>query len=278
MSKSIIPPGGQAPLEVTVDPFRIAGFDSTKTLTLYTNDPKNPTITVDVKAKVSPEIRIEPDAINFGEIQKGQQVSHTARIIQLTDEDLEILDGSSGSNYSMEVKEAPKAEWADPSHKEFVLTVTSLPNAPIGVTNGAVRLTTNLKRLPNVMVPVTGLVKGVYTFEPSVVTLRGVDPGQTVKNVLTLKSEVPIEIVEINAPNENLAVTSRPGEAANTYSFDVTISEEPDQRWQRDTWVIKMKAGDQQFIEEVAAMAILNNGPVGQVPANPPATQAVPNN
>ena len=54
-----IPAGGQAPLEVTVDPFRIPGFSSTKTLTLFTNDPKNPSIQVKVSADVDPSVLFE---------------------------------------------------------------------------------------------------------------------------------------------------------------------------------------------------------------------------
>ena len=279
MSKEMIPPGESAPLEVTVDPMRINGFKSTKTLTLFTNDPKHPTLAIQVSAEVEPEFVLEPPTLDFGTITKGEPATQTLKVIQKTDQPFELTEAAIVGNesyFQFTYEEIPAAERMDPNKKEYVAKVTVLQTAPTGPLRASLRLKTNLKRLPMSVAPVFAEVKGIYTVHPPVVTLRSVEPGQTVPGVITIESQVPIELAELQAPNQSLKVTPRPGEQPNSIVFDVTVAEELDQRWQRDTWTLKLRANDQEFIEEVKVMAIISPaaGETGNMNVQLPEAQA----
>ncbi|HEX71813.1 MAG TPA: DUF1573 domain-containing protein, partial [Candidatus Hydrogenedentes bacterium] len=70
--RAVIPPGGESHIEVVFIPRGVHGFFSHKTLTIYSNDPKQPALMVNVKASVDPEFALEPEEIDFGTLQKGE--------------------------------------------------------------------------------------------------------------------------------------------------------------------------------------------------------------
>ena len=162
MSQEMIPPGESAPLEVTIDPMRINGFKSTKTLTLYTNDPKHPTLTIQVSAEVEPEFVLEPPMLDFGTITKGEPATQNLKVIQKTDQPFELTEAAIVGNesyFEFAHQEIPAAERTDPNKKEYFATVTVLPTAPAGPLRASLRLKTNLKRLPVSVAPVFAEVK-----------------------------------------------------------------------------------------------------------------------
>jgi hypothetical protein len=281
MSKEIIPPGESAPLEVTVDPFRIPQFNSTKTLTLFTNDPDDPTVKIDVTAKVNPELIVDPEKIHLGTIQKGEEVSQTVRLIQNTDQPLSIkslkLVGQA-EYYETDFKEVAPAEWANPDRREYLITAKVLPVAPAGKLRANIMLETEFPRLPRFTIPMELEVKGLYTIEPQVITLRSVQPGQTIEDVLTINGDVPFEVTAINSSNEFLTVSSHEGGTPNSVAFNLAVAQEPDQRWQRDTWMLTINANGQEFKEEVKVMAIIEGAPAStaaSIEANPEVAERV---
>src|SRR5690606_33503406 len=67
-----VPPGGQVPIRITFSPNRIPGFDSTKLVTIQSNDPANRTMKIKVQTKIEPEFQIEPGILDFGALNKGE--------------------------------------------------------------------------------------------------------------------------------------------------------------------------------------------------------------
>lgn len=262
MSKDTIEPGKSAPLEITVDPFKIPQFDSSKTLTLFTNDPENPTVKVQVAARVNPEVIVEPDRIEFGEVNKGQTQTATVRLIQNTDAALVLknlqLVGQS-EHYETKMEEIAPEEWANPDRREYLVTAKVLENAPTGKLRANIVLETEFPRLPRVTVPMGLEVKGLYKIDPQVVTLRSVTTGQTIEDVLKITSEIPFEVLGVESTNDFLTVTHAAGEEPNSVMFDVAVAEDPAQRWQRDTWTLTIKADGKEFKEDVKVMAIIND-------------------
>ncbi|HNT89318.1 MAG TPA: DUF1573 domain-containing protein, partial [Candidatus Hydrogenedentes bacterium] len=91
-SSRVVPPGGEGVIEVMVDPRRIVGFHSRKTLTLFSNDPEQSRVRIDVVADVDPEFEVIPAEVEFGEVEKGEVVSRTVLVRQRQEEPLEITD------------------------------------------------------------------------------------------------------------------------------------------------------------------------------------------
>lgn len=281
--RETIPPGGQVPLEVIVDPFRIPTFTSTKTLTLYSNDPNNPTITVKVSADVAPEVEIEPASLDFGPVAKGETPQLTYIVRQVGDQTFDITGqriAGTRDAFDVSFKERPVSEWKTPGHKEYLVTAKVRPSAPTGDLRASAMLSTDFKRLKNLPpFPITVTVNGVYNLDKRVVTLRGVKPGETTKAVLKLTAAAPVELTEIQTANAALIPSQRPGDEPNSILIDVTIVDNPDQRWQRDTWTLKVKANGQVFTEDIRVMAIIDTGASSPIkvksPTSPETTSGI---
>lgn len=260
--KEIIPAGGEVAMEVTVDPFRIPAFHSTKVLTVYSNDPDNPTALVKVSAEVDPEVEVEPTSLSFGTIDKGETPELKYVVRQLSDEPLEITDqrlAGVSDAIDLTYEKLPPSKWRTPGKVEYEVSVKIRPSAPTGALRVTAMLATNLKRLKNLPpLVIDGNVDGLYNLNARAVTLRGVEPGETREAVLTVTAPPGIELEEIQAPNSMLIPSQRRGEDPNTIVIDVAVAENPDKRWQRDTWTLKLKSGERVFSEDVRVMAIIN--------------------
>ena len=256
-----IPPGGEAKMRVTVDPTRIQGYTSTKTLTIYSNDPHNPQKTVQVSARVTPEIALEPEIIQFGVVSKGETPTQTVIARQNVDQDLNINDvvvpANSAQVFDVKLAERDKSEWKDPERKEYEITVSVKEDAPIGNQSNRLGLATDLKRMRYAYVPVNLEIKGLYNIQPPVVTLRSVQPGEKIENILKVTGQVPIEITDIASENKNFVVSKRAAEEANTLLFDLKVNEGSLDRLQRDNLILTIKAGDQTFTEEVKMLVLV---------------------
>ncbi len=134
MLEQVVPPGGEGALRVTVDPSRFSGDKSTKTLTLFSNDPENPATEIKISATVKPGIVWNPKGLDFGEVPQGQGAERRVRLRQLQNTPLKILgDFRGGNEYVVgEMVEVPPEERAVPGKVEYDLIVRVLPGAPVG--------------------------------------------------------------------------------------------------------------------------------------------------
>lgn len=158
-NKATIPPGGFAEIEIQLDPMRIGGFTSTKTLTILSNDVQKPQIQVKVSAHVTPEFELLPeDLLNFNTIQQGESPKITCLLRQLNDEPLEIREimenlpkkGAAAKPDSGIFKYTyvlrPEQSWLTPGKTEYDVTVQVSPNAKPGLHKTYFFLILNLKR------------------------------------------------------------------------------------------------------------------------------------
>lgn len=147
MLDQVIPAGGEGVLRVTVHPSRIKGYDSTKTLTLFTNDPNTPKANIKISAVVKPGIVWEPKRLDFGEIPQGQGAEGRIRIRQKQNSPLEILGKIVGeSRYVVaELVEIPPEERVAPDKVEYDLIVQILPETPVSTQVQNIILQTNAR-------------------------------------------------------------------------------------------------------------------------------------
>ncbi len=133
MLEQVIPAGGEGLLRITVNPSRIEGNDSTKTLTLFSNDRGTPAAEIKISATVLPGIVWEPKRLDFGEIPQGQGAELRVRIRQKQNSPLIITEEFRGGNRYMvgEFVEIPPEERAAPDKVEYELIVRVLPETPV---------------------------------------------------------------------------------------------------------------------------------------------------
>ena len=87
-----IPPGGEGILKIRLEPRRMPGFNSRKTLTIQSNDAIHPNVTLHVETDVEPEYELIPPELDMGRMAKGDGSTATMILRQLRDEPIEITE------------------------------------------------------------------------------------------------------------------------------------------------------------------------------------------
>jgi hypothetical protein len=158
VAQKTVPPGGEVPMTITIDPKRIPGFFSDKLLTIISNDPKNSMAHVAVTANVEPEFAVEPPEVKFDKVQKGQTVKAQVVLRQLQqapfkDKPFEIKNVKVAQDkpaVQASVAARPESEWKTPGFPEYVVDVTLDSTAlPVGEFDAVLSLDTTCPRLFN---------------------------------------------------------------------------------------------------------------------------------
>lgn len=254
MRNNVIPPGETGILEIQVDPAKIPGYFTTKTLTLSTNDPANPTLRIQVATHVEPEAVFTPKEFLLGDLAQGEGAEGVIHARQLQEETMEFqrITVRNNSPYITATFEpVPEEDWQVPGKAEYIIRAKLSPDAPAGRYNELIYLQSNIVRQRNISLPFKAVIQGVYSFSPTRVTLRNVIYGQSYKNVLSISSKKELEILEISNSNKSVQVSHRPGDRPNTYVFDAVIPEPTDSRLQRDIWTLTLKADGEEFTENI---------------------------
>lgn len=167
--KNTIGPGETVPLIVSVNPYRVPGFHSDKTLTLLCNDPVNTAHEWHVLADVDPEYHLDTDKIDFGTFKQGTTIEKRVRMRQLY-EDIPLKDvrlswiGQSGKGkpvpgVSYELVEVPEAEWTEAGMEEFELVYRVDSEVATGPLRGLVYLYVDIKRFKAMAILLEGMVE-----------------------------------------------------------------------------------------------------------------------
>lgn len=261
MAQPRIEPGQTGTLRITLDPFRIAGWEASKTLTIASNDPQHPAVRLKVHSKVEKEFELEPERIELGEIERGSPAEGVMILRQTTDAPFNLTDVVAyGANAPIETefRLRPKENWRDPAKKEYEVKVSVSPDARPGRIAARFDLMTDIKRIPKVPRFAIGEVTSVYELNPRYVMLRDVKPGEIRQNVATLVSKAPIQIGEITHGRDEYEVTLREGSEPNTYSLDVKIADDAPTGALRDRVAFSVNTGTKEFKEELPFVLVVD--------------------
>lgn len=229
--KSPLGPGESDKLTITYRSDHRKG-PANQRVTIKTNDPANPTLTVTVRGEVKPMYSAEPDRVNFGRVYPDSTGSVTIEIKNLytdpmplklkEDQDLGIYDAK------LEEQEAGQ---------KYTLTVSLKPGPlAVGAAMGEIKLLTGQQRLPEVSIPLNASVRPPVLVEPGQIfwpkilatsmerTLRVQHaPGHDVKllevhasdpSVEVLLREVPADKRKPDQAAQEVVVKLPPGEKA----------------------------------------------------------------
>ncbi len=260
MEQNVIPPNGEARLIIHVDPKKIPGFQTTKVLTVHSNDPMTPHISIDVTTTVAPEMEVEPEVIDFGRIATGEGFKQTIRVRQLQEAPLEI----SGAAFQRDLPflssshaPVPETEWRTPGKREFTITVEVAPEAPAGTMNEWFIISSNVPRMPQYSMRVRGTIEGPYEFIPATITLRGANTGELIQNVLSLTGRETVAVLEVANSNPAIEVTHRATPDPKTVVFDLKIPQPSTSLTLRDTWRIVFEVAGTRQEQQIPVVIVL---------------------
>lgn len=223
-----VPPGGESVVEVMVDPRRIPGFHSRKTLTVFSNDPDEARINIDVVADIEPEFEVVPESIEFGEVPKGVAVSRSILVRQSQQAPFEIRDitvkgvamgEAAAEDLLVEWRRKPAETWSVPDRAEFEITATVGESAPPGAYVRFLEIRTNVERLPVLPIKVTAEVRAPYGIDPAsprVLAIVATGANPDAKGTVRIAGETQIDIDEINSDLDFLKIAVEAGDVQNT--------------------------------------------------------------
>lgn len=238
-----IPPGGEtiAPgsdgfVEIMISPFRIPGFHSRKTITIYSTDPATPSISVAVSANVDPEFDLIPEVLDFGSVTKGDAAVATMLVRQRTSLPFEVTGAREPGSESAEdttgditfvVEKRPEAEWASAGKAEYLITATLSPILSPGSFERRFSLATTLARLPQMWCMAKGVITGFYKVDPTfpdrlMLRAGGLSDRPDIQGgTVVITTERPVEILDIRSDNPAFAATVRLGDDPGVVYLDV---------------------------------------------------------
>ena len=222
--------GESAELFVSVDPFRVPGFSSSKTVTLFTNDPDNATLSFDVLAAVQPEFEVEPDQLHLGLINKGENATGQAIVRQLDDSDFDVTAARVGARandtYTAALALRPESEWRTPGKREWTLDV-ALDTSSLrkGLFRDRIYIETNCERLKVYGYMLNADIQTFYSVIPELLHRRdAVDPGTMNVASAVVSADQPITISEMTISDPAVIVSVKQDDSPNTAVLELSVA------------------------------------------------------
>lgn len=219
-SRDIIPPGGEATLDVEFDTTGFSG-DKVKIVRVYTNDPDNLSSVVTLKGRVEPDVLVEPVKVNFGKVVSSSlSDGKTKEITVQAREGSEVKLGdvhSRSKHLEMTLLEST------PQKKRFKLKV--LPDVPIGQLRDRVVVTVSGSKQKSVHIPVFANVTGPVDINPSAVSFGVLEGASTISRSVRLENrgQSPLKILSLKSQHPAITIDKKTITPGRVYVLKVSV-------------------------------------------------------
>ncbi|GMV90281.1 MAG: hypothetical protein AMXMBFR82_00590 [Candidatus Hydrogenedentota bacterium] len=273
-AETVIPPNAKMDMTITLDPFRVPGFHSRKVLTLMSSDPVTPSLEVAVEAQVLPEFTMEPESLELGTIQNGESTEARVVLREANATDLEVTEVRPGRNatrksgpedtdvdsgeiqYTLDLKERPQSEWADPERKEWEIVVKFAPDLPVGTFSDSFYILTNTKRVDRFAYRVSANVESFFSVTPTMLSVRNaVDPGSSQIATAVVSSETDFSLDDVEVTGEAFSVAVRDGDKPNTKFLDLGVRPDAGPGLKNESVSFTVRSGDKAVKHTMRAFA-----------------------
>ena len=174
----LIKPGAEGKVHTSVDTKSFTGPIS-KSVLVVSNDPDRPQMNLFVKALVKPFVDIAPQAYVRFSVVKGDTASQDVILISEEKGFKPVVAETAQPYVKAEVSPTgDKDKIAGRPGDQYKLAITVLPDAPEGLLNAPVRLTTGVAQQPTLEVPVSGIIRPRVSVTPVTVNFGNFTPGK----------------------------------------------------------------------------------------------------
>jgi Protein of unknown function (DUF1573) len=174
--------------------------------TLTANQTLTTSIVIPLRVYIRTDVFLTQNNVNFGSVEQGTPAERKIGITYVGRPDWKISGVDSKSKYV--TAKAVETERVGDQVK-YDLTVSLLPNAPVGILNDQVLVKTDdadaQQQAIKIPILVHARVEADITVTPSVVQLGSVMPGTTAEKTVLLRGQKPFEIQSVECQsNRNL--------------------------------------------------------------------------
>ncbi len=175
VSDQTIAPAAEGRVVVTLDTTRLIGR-TTKTITVYTNDPDTPAVGLSVAGRVTADMVVTPPVLYFGRVRRGEVVRREVTVAPGREGASFVVERVEHSNPGIRARVEPRA---DAPGQRIVVELDR--DVPLGRFSETLVLHTTSPREPELRLPVLGSVEGDVVVLPPQVTFgvtRGGAPAE----------------------------------------------------------------------------------------------------
>jgi hypothetical protein len=176
-----------------------------KTITVESNDPKQPQLTLIMQGSVGDAVSVQPNQIMFGQISGDQESAAEVAVVSGNAQPLKVL-GVESTSPSLTATLSTREEG-----KSYGIRVATKPPLMPGPLSGNIRITTDNAAKPTIDVPVMAIVAGDLIVAPPDITLAAL-PDQSVTRYVIVRSgnNSPFELKSVEPPDPSITVQAMP--------------------------------------------------------------------
>lgn len=199
-----IAPGAVGRIHAEIDTVDFSG-PIAKTITVMSNDPVQPRVTLTIKARVEPQINTSPGFARFVYVQNQAPATVKQWLWTENFDDFKILAVKSpykfiAATFRPATVEERKPEL--PTAKQWVIETTIQPDAEVGALRDFLLIETNHPKQKELRLAITGFVRPLLSVTPIVAEFGAVNltaASQDLSLVLVNFGEAAIEITGVTA-------------------------------------------------------------------------------
>ncbi len=227
LDKDRLAPGEQTNINVTLDLRNRKGLQK-KTISVMSNDPTTPTLTLLLQGEAVPVVAVEPEILNFGTIADDAPVTKTVTIRSAKDNVTFHVKGVTMKNSQLQI--ALQTKEIEPG-KSYEITATTPGGLKSGGYGGQIEIETDFADNPIFRVTATMRVLGAFVVTPQRIMLQSnPDAPTTTQQLITVAPGrvKGFEITEVVVPLPAMKSTMEPKRAdtAVIRLTDVPVSDE----------------------------------------------------
>lgn len=201
--KNPLLPGESDDMTITYNTTKRRG-PANQRITLLTNDPTQPRVTIFVRGDVKTLYESDPaDGIYFGRMHEGSNITKdtTIRISYDKKVNIRMKEGGDFGPFKVEFQEVEPG-------RVYKLSATTQPPLDRGVTRKNVILLTDLDTIPEIVVPIHCYVQPPVVLQPRFLRATRTAPREIQKTVrMRYRADKPIRIVDVKPSHDVIKVT-----------------------------------------------------------------------
>lgn len=223
-----VAPGGKGKIHAELDTSDFQG-PVAKTITVTSNDPTNPRLTLTIKAKIEPHIAVFPGYARYIYVQTLDPGTVAQTLWPLDGQDFRVLSVDSPYPFiHASFREATEAERKpEGKGRQWRVEMAIQPDAAVGPLREFLVIKTDHPKQPEVRVPISGFVRPLLHVTPQVADFGAVEAGAGPREVaLTLvnfgEDAITIEGIDAGAPG--VEAKAEATEAGRRFKITVSLT------------------------------------------------------
>ncbi len=223
-----IAPGAQGKVHAELETMDFQG-PIAKTVTVLSNDPANPRLTLTIKVKIEPHVAVFPGFARYVYVQTLEPGTLTQTVWSIDTENFQVLDVKSPYPFiTTSFREAKDDEKrADGVGRQWKIDMTIQPDAAVGPLREFLSIMTNHPKQKEVRIPISGFVRPLMHLTPQVADFGAVDKITEAREIelsLVNFGEDAVTIPAIESDLPGVTATAEATEAGRRFKVKVKLA------------------------------------------------------